>query len=181
METLSDNDLYHLIKKDNMQAFNALFNRYWKALLVYAYNILNDQLLSEDVVQDIFIGIWENRRSRTIHEMKAYLFKAVKIRSLNVLRNKKISARHITLFNSLSRTSDQYDQNISYTEISDKVNSCVSKLPDRCEEIFRLSRFENLSHQQIAEKLNISIQTVKNQITKALSLLRYELNDVIMN
>jgi len=171
MHEFSDTELYLKIRNSNHKAFQEFYDKHWNKLFLYSYNIVESQAASEDIVQEIFIELWKNRQTRNIDNIMAYLWKAVKIKSLNVLRNNAITEKHLKLFNR-PVIEKNIEQSIEFTETQKKIDRLISALPDRCEEIFRLSRFEDLSNLEISKKLNISVQTVKNQISKALSQIK---------
>nr|NQU92666.1 RNA polymerase sigma-70 factor [Bacteroidota bacterium] len=171
MHEFSDTELYLRIRKSSHLAFQEFYNRHWNRLFLYAYKIIETQSASEDIVQEIFIELWVNRKTRSIDNITAYISKAVKIKSFNILRNSAITEKHLKLFGQ-PLIEKNTEESIEYTETREKIETLISTLPNRCEEIFRMSRFDNMSNLEISKKLNISVQTVKNQISKAISLIK---------
>lgn len=167
-------ELLNLIAVDDSNAFEALYERFAIRLLGYAITILKDKAVCEDIVQNIFIDIWSKRTTNTIGNAEAYLFRAVKFQIFNYFRDSKFSSEELTRLN-LVAVSVAASKQLEYDELEAAIHQSVSKLPARCKEIFELSRFQHKSHQEISDDLGISIQAVKNQISKALSAIREQL------
>ena len=174
----SEQELLNAMKRDNFLAFNEIYKRYWKRLFAFANNILEDQDDCEDIVQDLFTELYWKRKKQQINCLKPYLFQAVKFQVIKHIRNGKISDKYITRMTA-PQFVNQTEESINLKELESSIENVLLQLPDRCRQIFHMSRVEKLSHKQIAEKLGISIQTVKNQITTALNHLRDKLDDVL--
>ncbi|MBJ6368605.1 RNA polymerase sigma-70 factor [Snuella sedimenti] len=171
-----DRELYKLVELNNEQAFRALHDRYAAKLFLYAFNIIRNKQVCEDIVQNIFIDIWNKRQSKNIRNIKSYLFKAIKYQIFNYFRGLRIYQEDITRLNIVD-ISINASQKMEYHELEEAIHSSVNKLPKRCKLIFELSRFQFKSNKEISEELKISIQAVKNQISKALSLIKKDLHE----
>lgn len=151
-----------------------LYNRHWVALYKFAFSILGDKDSCKDIIQDVFIWIWEHKNGLEIQTPKSYLKTAVKYKIANYLRAGNIresffnEALKINIANSIPGV-DEYSE---LKELNSIIQITVANLPLKCQEIFRLSREANLSNREIAEQLGISIKTVENQITIALHRIR---------
>lgn len=162
-----------LIKRDKI-VFDFIFNYYYSGLCAYAELIVRDQKAAEDVVQDFFISLWiKHNNIQVIHSLKHYLFASVKNRSIDFIRKENNKLKQI----SANHNKEKAEKNLSLywfaeSELQAELNKSLEKLPKRCSEIFRLSRFEGLKNQEIADKLNISKRTVELQISNALKQLR---------
>ena len=170
LERLATND--HL-------ALREIYDLFWERLYYFAYNILKDEMICDDIVQEIFVGLWENRHSNNIKNLGAYLHKAVKFQCLKHIRSHKIANDYINRINQIQFL-NQTEEFIHFEELRGILNDSIDQLPEKCREIFQLSRFDELSNQEIANKLGISIQTVKNQISKALQHIRVSVDNVIL-
>ncbi|MDO6518053.1 RNA polymerase sigma factor [Zobellia uliginosa] len=155
-------------------SFKAVYDKYAKALFFYAHNIVNDRAVCEDMIQEIFISLWAKRKTNTITSLKPYLFQAVKYQIFNHFRNNKFSREDLTRLNIID-VSMNVSQKLEYSELDQIIRDYVAKLPKRCRHIFVLSRYHHKSNKEIAEELEISVQAVKNQISKALAFLRSNL------
>ena len=131
-----------------------------------------DSFISEDVVQEVFIKIWEDRKKiDIIGSVKSYLYSAVKNKSLNRIESESVRQKYSKqAFDIQSRVISQNE--LEQEEFRNHLFWCIDKLPPRCKEVFQNSRFEDLKQEQIAQNLKISIKTVKAQIGKALKLIR---------
>lgn len=151
-------------------AFGIIFKKYSSALYASAYNLFRNQQACEDMVQELFIELWEKRETLKIRSLKSYLFVSIKNKALMAIRSGKVFLDESVLFALCSEY--ETDQKLIADELADILNSSINKLPLRCQTVFKLSRFEKLSNRQIAEKLNISVKTVESQMTIALSRLK---------
>lgn len=166
------------LKKGNEQAFDEIFGQYYKGLVVFSTGVLKDKDLAEEVVQDLFVKLWENRKKTTLKiSLKAYLFRAVYNNSVKVAKQKLkfINEDSISEFESNIEFTNLLEQ----TELEEKIYNSIESLPPQCKKIFKLSRFEELKYREIAEKLSISIKTVENQISKALKQLEKSLGSYL--
>lgn len=170
----SDDKLIELIKTGNNLAFNQLFNRYWKSLYAYSFKVFKDHNLSEDAIQEVFGRLWEKRETVEIKNVKAYLFQAVKFQIAANIRRVRFTELHLQVLDKLNYVRDVEDR-INYQELNNRLENALEELPDRCREIFHMSRFQNMSNQEIADRLNISKRTVENQISRGLQKLSQSL------
>lgn len=160
--------------KNNKQAFRTIYDRYWSKLHHYALNVLDDRVVCEDIIQEVFVSLWQKKDSQKIENLSAYLFQSVKFQIFKHLRNGKIAQRHLERITLLQSHNDTEEQLIA-KELEIELTKVIDRLPERCRQIFVLSRFEHLSNQEIALQLGLSVQTVKNQISKALASLRTQI------
>lgn len=158
-------------------AFETLFRSYHTALWQFARGFLKDNDEASDVVQQVFVLIWEKRTELNISSsLKSYLYTAIKNQCLKRLEK----AGRTVLFETDEEESNSpaHNQPIEHAHAQDlqkDILKAIEALPDRCRLIFRLSRFGHMSYQEIADALDISVKTVENQMGKALLLLRTRL------
>ncbi|WP_109830090.1 RNA polymerase sigma-70 factor [Reichenbachiella versicolor] len=165
------------IKSGNSQVYEEIFNQYYPPLVNLATGILKDKTLAEEQVQEVFIKLWE-RRSQLDVDMKLlpYLMVSVRNRCYNQSRNDAVADKYVS--SQLQQYRDQiFNEEYSEFEEStiDRLYQVIDQLPDKCKEVFKLSRFEHMSHREIAEKLSISTKTIENHITKAMKILKAEM------
>ncbi len=178
---LTDLELLEAIRDDDPAAYRELFNRYWEKLYLFALKRLKSRQEAEDVVQHVFMKLWEHRASRKISfSFQSYLYRSVYYEVIASLKKMLDGAEDITAINEsiLPVFNDILDK-MSVTELDDLIGEEIRKLPARMQEIFRLSREEELSIPEIASRLNLSEQTVKNQLSSALSRLRKPVIDTL--
>ncbi len=175
---MNDQELLDFFKQNNRFAYNEIYNRYWEELFRFAYSILNDKDTAKDILQEVFINIWQRRQHVNISHLGGYLFQAVKLKVLEHLRNGKIRQQHLSRINMITFANHTEDR-IRLREVEEAFDKSVSKLPDRCKEVFQLSRFEHLTNKQIAARLKISIKTVEGHLTSALKRLHKDLSEFV--
>ncbi|RQO74466.1 RNA polymerase sigma-70 factor [Pedobacter sp. KBW06] len=165
------------VKDGDRSAFDELYTRHWTVVYGMAYNILRDHQYSKDIVQDIFVWFWEHRGQWNLTTCRGYLLTAVKFKTANFIRASKI--REDFFKSAAQREQMNYDQNLmlEVKELEQFIHTVISDLPDRCRQIFTLSRFKHCSNKEIAAELNISEKTVEMQITIALKKLREKLGN----
>ncbi|HMG11446.1 MAG TPA: RNA polymerase sigma-70 factor [Mucilaginibacter sp.] len=172
----SDSELWEAIMLDDTKAFETLFERYWSIIYGTSFSYLKDKEACTEIVQDIFLNIWQKRNEFKITCFKNYLTSAARYHVYKQLKVKRSSA--ILYIEDYDRVSthhqdiNQGDENITYLELEHSVETSLNNLPKRCREIFKLSRMDNLTNDEIAQQLGISKRTVENQITHALKFLR---------
>lgn len=171
----SDLDLIDRLKQDDESAMAVIYKAYWEPLYRSAYNVFKNREICEDIVQELFIRLWKNRHAVEISiSLKAYLHASIRY---EVFRQIRAGRANEHIYDDLLERlhAPAVHTSIEYEELVTQISSIVEQLPEKCREVYKLSRQENLSHKQIAERLNISTKTVENHLTKALRLLRTSL------
>lgn len=181
MKSYSCEDLVLRIRRGDEYAFEMLFNKYYSRLCVFANTYLNSLDLSRDVVQDVFIKIWDNKENFYIKQsLKAYLYQSVRNQSLNSIqktKRKEKLERNLQKHHEAQETAKEPDISVLTTEeLTEKVWKLVDNLPERRREIFVLYRKHGLSYKEIAEVMGIARKTVENQMGKSLQYLREKLD-----
>ena len=156
------------------KAFEEIYQKYASRMLTYALQILKEKEVCEDIIQNIFIDFWSKRETNTVENLEGYLFRAVKFQIFKYFRDTKFSNEDLTRLN-LVEVSVSASKVLEYQDLELAIKNSVDQLPSRCKEIFELSRFEHKTNQEIADLLGVSLQAVKNQISKALSAIRTDL------
>lgn len=174
LQTTINDALLKRIKNNDITAFEEIYNKFSSRMLVYALNILNNKEVCEDLIQNIFIDFWSKRTQHQINNLDAYLFRAVKFQVFKHFRDNKFSDKYLTRLDFIN-VAVSSNTTLEYEELEKAIQHTVSKLPKRCKEIFELSRYEHKTHKEIAALLGISLQAVKNQVSKALSILKNNL------
>lgn len=175
--------LVNLMKQGNELAFQKIYNSYWEKLFAYTFNRLHIRAASKEVVQDVFLSMWEKRDVIVINSsLSAYLYAATKHRLLNELRSiklRKAYASDYVLF--VKHLHDNSNIEHQYLiDLHDSLEAAICKLPKQCQIVFRLSRQEHIPNRNIAERLNISVKTVDNYLTQALKCLRASLSEFLV-
>ncbi len=174
--SLSDQGLLELLKSGEEGAFRELFDRYDRLLFIYAYKKLQDHEEAKDVVQEVFIGLWNNRETLELTGILAsYLYTSVRNRALNLFRGKIVSNKYLASLQHFMDHTETTDHLIRERDIEALIEKEIALLPSKMREVFNLRRKEYLSNKEIAEKLEISEQTVATHIKRALKVLRSRL------
>jgi RNA polymerase sigma-70 factor (ECF subfamily) len=169
-------DLFERIKKGDEKAFEKLFHKYYGILSSFATKIINDDVAAEEIVQDLFVKLWEKREQLFIEtSLKNYLFRSIKNLCLNFIQHNKTKIRHAQMVLSEVESNLSDDSNYPEVDLFVKIEESINSLPEKRREIFRLSRQEGLKYHEIAQKLNISIKTVETQMSLAIKTLRDKL------
>lgn len=170
----SDEELILHMQQDDQAAFEQLYHRYWHPLFIFSKKLLNSVPDAEDVVQTVFISLWEKRSQLAIiQSLQAYLFQAVRyngLKKLNAELSKSVDLD--TIHERFLPVVNTFMETLEHDELARIIEEKVSELPEKTQAIFRMSRFEHLSIREIAQSLGLSEQTVKNQLSMALKNLR---------
>lgn len=172
--TVTEEQLLQLLQTEDERAMELIFDAYYAYLVKAAYHVLMDEHRAKDLVQDVLFNFWSKRDQLQLQSgLKAYLRRAVINRSIDQIRRKKRFGvpEEITDYN-MTDTTASTQELLETSDLKQTILQAVNRLPEKCKLIFTLSRFENLSHKEIAEQLDISKKTIENQMTKALKVIR---------
>jgi RNA polymerase sigma-70 factor (family 1) len=179
MKLYDDIILIELVKCDNnMIAFNELYCRYWEMLYDIACKKLKDKEDAKDIVHDIFLQLWNNRISLNIYSsFSGFLFITLKNK---IIDKQRLTANRLNKINEIANGSTIYQDTVYdqvyYNELNSFLNQQVDQLPEKMKEIYRMSREENLTIEEISGRLSISTQTVKNKLSTAIKRLRQKIS-----
>ncbi len=181
-------ELYKRLKEGDEPAFEIVFKSYFVQLVSFANEYVFDREVSKNIVQEVFVKLWEKRANIDIEgNVKAYLYTSTKNSCLSYLRHLKTKQQYFEkrkkdfedLMHNYEALSQLNIDRIDFDSIESIINETIGLLPPRCKEVFTLSRFEELSNKKIAEKLEISVKAVEANITRAIKLLRKNLRGYI--
>jgi len=163
----------------DQKIFQKVFEQYYKPLCRFAQGYINDADSSEEIVQQVFINLWNQRESIDPgKDMKSYLFTSVRNRCLNYIRDhKKFRSQYLDVETELHIPVFDFDK-LAIADLEKQVNDAIMKLPEKCREVFVLVRFEEMKYKETADHLGISVKTVEAQMSKAFKILREELKDI---
>lgn len=175
----SDYELIKLMReKDDKQAFQLLYNKYWDELYKTALTKVHDEDEVSDIVQELFVTIWVKRKELNINNnVDLYLFRALKNRITNYYKKKYLVEGKINEISKCTpdKTDSDAESTCSYKELELIINKEVERMPDKMKQVFLLSRDEQLSSKKISDILSLSDQTVRNQISKAIKRIKITL------
>jgi RNA polymerase sigma-70 factor, ECF subfamily len=178
---LTDNDIVLELRNSNELVFETLFRDYYERLCNYANTFLNDIDEAEELVQNTFVSFWEKREAIEIHtSVKSYLYKIVHNNCLNRIKHEKVKQDYGNDYRYVAPDGfDNATQQLIGKELEQEINRAIETLPPQCRQVFKLSRFENLTYAEIAEQLDVSVKTIENHMVKALKIMREELKDYL--
>jgi len=178
-EYISEIDWIQSLKKGDLRAFNELFDRYGKRLYHFSMGYLKSTADAEEIVQEVFLKIWNNREELSVQKsFESYLFTIAKNGILNTIRKSKSEQVYLNYIKIHPEKNVLLDDELNFNELEKAYKEAVEQLSPRRKEIFLLSREQSLSNAEIAEKMNISVKTVENQMTLALSEIRKDLRSL---
>ena len=161
----TDTELVALLVRDNEAAFSELYVRYKNKLYYFVFHLLKSKEETNDIVQEIFIRIWE------------FLYTMARNRILNYFRDIDIDEKvKEILATQKAKEEEAIDSQIIYTEYQEILRNAISRLPPQRQKIFNMSRIENMSHKEIAAQLGISVNTVQEHISEALKFIKTYFN-----
>jgi len=177
---LNDFDLMSLIQKDDHQAYREIYQRYTGILYTHAYSKLQNREDARDVVQDVLSHLWIRRHSLSFQSnIAGYLYTALRNKIINTIAHRKIENQYSqSLQEFIGIGSVETDQLVRFNQLKTIIEEEIANMPEKMRGVFTMSRKMHLSHRQIAEELGITEKTVKNQVNKALKILRSRLGVV---
>jgi len=186
--SIYENDLFMQVKKGDVFAFERLFKTHYRNLCFFAENYVKEKAMAEEIVGSFFITLWEKRKTIEIKgSVKSYFYSSIHNQCIKYLEHLKVMKKYeeyasFRLRNKelLAPSSNAYPlANLISQETVKDIEKSIGELPERCREIFCLSRFEEMSYEDISVKLNISINTVRTQMARALQKLREDLKNYL--
>lgn len=177
---LSDEVLGKMLKADDHAAFKEIYKRYWKSLFIAAQRKLRSDEICEELVQNIFLSLWEKRNGLLIENLRGYLFNALKYQVVDHLRKQLLAERYSGVLQTRpEQLGESPDDTLNFQDISSIFERIFGQLPEKTSRIFHLSRIEHKSTREISRLLRIPERTVEYHITQSLKILREQLGDFL--
>lgn len=160
-----------------VKVFECLYNEMWDKLFSVSYNYVRDRAVAQEIVQDVFVALWVKRRTlQSVSDIHAFTMRAVRNRIYDHYDKQVVQQRYtLRITQSESTPTNQTLEQVEYDETLGLIDQALDKLPDTTRKIFRMSRFEKFSNEQIASKQELSVKAVEYHITQALKHLRVAL------
>ncbi|GGD60012.1 DNA-directed RNA polymerase sigma-70 factor [Emticicia aquatilis] len=172
----TDQELLADIANGDSRAFEILYRRYFSKLYGAAYKRLQDRELTEEVVQELFVSLWERRTTLPIENIESYLFSSIKYLVIAQFKKNSLFEKYSSTLDATENDDNFTEQAVAFDELNQAYQEALQLIPEKCREVFLLKR-SGLSQREISERLDISEKTVENQMTKALKILREALKD----
>jgi RNA polymerase sigma-70 factor (family 1) len=181
-EALAEKTILRLLRGGDPVAFKAIYDQYWDRLYKVAAGKVPYAENAEEIIQDIFVDLWERRELLVIGDLEHYLFRAVKYKVLDYIRAQMVRRQHedSVLRNTIEYGDPDIEEELAYRELREAFHSGLNDLPEKTKEIFRLSRVEHFSVREISETLRVPERTVTYHIAQALRILRVCLKDYML-
>jgi len=169
----SEENLTRQLQRGSEEAFRQIFETWYRPLTLFALKYVNDVEEAREIVQEFFIRLWSAHPQVDIRfSLKRYLYQGVRNACLNFIAAKKVSDKRFSQYEPPVFSNDNALEHMMAAEQEERLLRAIDALPEKCRQIFSMSRLQHLSHQDIAGKLQISVKTVEAQITIALKRLR---------
>lgn len=176
---LSDELLVKLLRVGEQEAFEEIYRRYWQKLLRSAQFKIRSKETIEEILQDLFISLWEKRERVVIENLEAYLNTSLKYLIINQIKKQILEEKFVEYSLKKNELTDDVDESVAFNELSVAIEKAIGQLPEKTQQIFRLNRLEYKSVKEIAVLLETPERTVEYHITQALRTLRIHLREFI--
>ena len=172
--------LLQMTRDGDVNAFNRLFNKYWKKLYRIAYSKVGSREEAEEIVQDIFIKIWEKKSELNIHNLSAYLYTSVKNRCLNYIEKKIIEHKHWEYYKKfIIDYDDSTNKTIVFNSLMDAIQSGMEQMSEKTKQVFKLNQLEGRSIKEIAEIHKLYEKAIEYHITSSIKKMRMYLKEFV--
>lgn len=181
MTTVSPKDfhtnelLFTHFKDGNQKAFRTLFDQYWEEMFCKANSILRNRDVAQDVVQEIWINLWNQREKLEVSNFEAYIFRSVSYGCYKYLRDNKFNTSQLKVIETLKLSNAEVENQHDLEATQKVIEQSLEELSPRCQQIFTLSRIKDVPNEEIALQLGISKRSVENQVSLALKVIRKHL------
>jgi RNA polymerase sigma-70 factor (ECF subfamily) len=176
---IRDSEITARIRQGDIGQFESLFRSSYASLVRYAMTLIKDHDTSEEIVQDLFFRLWKDKEKLSIaSSLNGYLYRSVHNKCLHYIEHNRVVERHAEEISYREPEKQESPAEIlQYKELQTKIARILERLPERCGQIFYMSRFEGLKYSEIADKLSVSLKTVESNMGKALKEFRKELTE----
>ena len=170
--------LVESIRAGDEEAFDILFRSYYSNLCRFGWRYVKSKAVAEELVQDVFAYIWENRGNwEPLGTVRGYLYKSVKHRAIDYLKHQLVVDQYHDLMKSeINYVTIEINEEQHDAHLRDAIAKAIENLPERAKMVFKLHRYDGLSYKEIAQVMDISVKTVENQMTRVFKLLRQDLS-----
>lgn len=177
----SDHELLEAIRFDDEKAFAELFKRYWRKVHAMAYARVRSEEVTEEIVQELFISLWDKRATHAIEHLPSYLFQAVKFKALNYLESRIVREKYWNYYQKfVPQKANVTDHAVQYQDLMAAIEKGLTELPEKSRKVFKLHRLEGRSVPEIANFLNLSEKAIQYHLTQSLKRLRVHLKNYIL-
>ncbi|GAB2551319.1 RNA polymerase sigma factor [Spirosoma aerophilum] len=177
-QELTDTELVVLLRKDSEEAFRALYERHWYDLFVLAKRKLRDEAMASDMAQELFLRLWQKRRTLLINNVGAYLTTSLKHLIVDHVRTQLQGEKYASHFVYTPPTDTLNTlHSVQFSQLTESLNQALEQLPDKTREVFVLNRFEQLTIREISTRLGLSEKAIEYHLSRSVAYLRANLHD----
>ncbi|QKZ12792.1 RNA polymerase sigma-70 factor [Spirosoma sp. KUDC1026] len=175
----ADSQLTSALADGDRNAFAEIYDRYWSLLHRIAYQKLRSRETAEELVQDLFVSVWSRRAEATIRELRPYLLTALRFSIINYIESLRVHERFVAYYESfLMQTDTESTDELALQDLTNAIEQSLQTLPEKSQQVFRLSRFEYLTIPEIAQRLDLSEKAIEYHLTRALKVVRENLRNL---
>jgi len=175
-----EQDVIRALQNGDVQAYNVVFKQYWKTLYHQAYTKLQSHEVAEEIVQDLFLTLWEKRQTLLITNLQHYLRASLRNKCIDHIRAKMVKDKYWTYYKAfIPRQTNSTQEMVTYNNLVEALENGMSSLPEKTKAIFALSRFEGRSVADVAKVFRLSEKAVEYHLTKSLKVLKVYLKDFV--
>jgi RNA polymerase sigma-70 factor (family 1) len=175
-----DQELLYAIRSDDEGAFTELFKRYGKVIYKMAYARVRSKIAAEEIVQNLFISLWDKRATLSIDNISSYFYIAVKHKVLNAIESQIVHKKYWDYYKTFIPAHENFtEQAIEFNELLAAIEKRIEHLPEKSKKVFQLNQFEGRSIAEIANTLNLSEKAIQYHLTRSLKELRLHLKQFI--
>ena len=180
--THTDQELLQAIRHDDEKAFAELFKRHWRKVHALAYARVRSREVTEEIVQDLFISLWDKRATQSIQHLSSYLYQAVKFKALNYIESRLVQEKYWNYYkNFIPQKEDATEIAVQYDDLMEAIEHGMQQLPEKSQKVFRLNRLEGHSITEIARLLNLSEKAIQYHLTQSVKKLRLHLKNYMLS
>src|SRR5690606_38701534 len=178
----TDHQLLEAMRHDDERAFAEIFKRYWRKVHAMAYARVRSKSVTEEIVQELFISLWDKRATQSIQHLSSYLYQAVKFKVLNHIESKLIQEKYWNFYrNFISHKEDATANAVEYNELMEAIEDGMKALPEKSRKVFKLNRLEGHSVPEIATRMKLSEKAIQYHLTQSVKKLRLHLRNYIFS
>jgi RNA polymerase sigma-70 factor (family 1) len=179
--TLTDCELLEAVRQNDKKAFAELFKRYWKKVYAMTYALVRSEKPTQEIVQDIFISLWDKRLTLSINHLPSYLYVTAKNRTLNYISSQITREKYWNYYKQFIPVQENVTANaVEFNELMEALEDGIEQLPEKSKKVFRLNHLEGHSISEISNLLNLSEKAIRYHLTQSVKKLRLHLKDYIL-
>lgn len=177
----SDQLLWDAIRQGDEKAFSELFNRYWDTAHRLAFAKVRSLETTQEIVQELFITLWDKRETLMINNMPAFITTCIKNKAINYIESQLVKEKYWAYYkNFIPQTESVTESEVDFNELREAIEVSVEQLPEKSKKVFQLNRLHGRSIPEIASMLNLSEKAIEYHLTRSLKHLRLHLRDFLV-